>query len=101
MAEIKIMASKASSYGKFATMDFEKMHRWINQGLCISPVKTVWLGCPFCGQDGSLHELHSYQSISKHLRQGLLHHPILLPIAHPDEDKKILDKLICDDNSHR
>ena len=40
------------------------------------------------------------------VEKRFMHHPILSPIAHPDEDKKILEnmvgqELICDDNSHR
>ena len=106
MAEIRNMASSGSWYSKFGSLDFEKIQDWINEGLCISPVRSDYLGCQFCGQDGSFLELPSYKSISRHFTPGPLHQPIALPFAPPDKDREILGNLVWqelryDDNSHK
>ena len=106
VAEIRNMASSGSLYFKFGSLDFEKIQDWINEGLCISPVRSDYLGCQFCGQDGSFLELGSYKNIKSHFEEGPLHQPIALPFAPPDKDTEILEKLVrqellYDDNSHR
>lgn len=104
--EIRNVAANTQWYGKLATMEYEKIQEYIDLGLCISPVRSDWLACRFCGRDGSVAELTGSKVIKKHFTQQKIHKPIVFPNLPPDKDTEILENLVRedlkhDDNSHK